>query len=147
MAASSTNGNGGGNSGTVGIAILVAAATVYDITAAVNSSPQTTEINAKARAKTLMKWVNIGTVQAVGFVLIAAAADRRNRAAIFWSGMLAAGLLYGQYVYAKACGLKSAEPGTETYGAATGQATNQNRPSTTPHGGRWDRNSTPHRPR
>jgi hypothetical protein len=139
MAASSTNGNGGG---TAGIAILVAAATVYDITAAVNSSPQTTEINAKARSKTLMKWVNIGTVQAVGFVLIAAAADRRNRAAIFWSGMLAAGLLYSQYLYAKACGLRSAEPGTENYANP-----NSDLPCATPHGGRFDRQSTPHRPR
>lgn len=112
MAASSTQG-----SGTTGIAILVAAATVYDITAAVNSSPQTTEINAKHRAKTLMKWVNIGTIQAVGFVLLAAVADRRNRAAIFWSGMLAAGMLYGQYLYAKACGLRSALPGTEDVAA------------------------------
>jgi hypothetical protein len=112
MAASSTNGNAGG---TVGIAILVAAATVYDITAAVNSSPQTTEINAKARAKTLMKWVNIGTIQAIFFVMIAAIADRRNRAAIFWSGMLAAGMLYAQYLYAKACGLRSSEPPTEEY--------------------------------
>jgi len=110
MAASSTDGNGGG---TVGIAILVAAATVYDITAAVNSSPQTTEINARHRARTLMKWVNIGTVQAIGFVLLAAIADRRNRAAIFWSGTLAAVLLYGQYLYAKACGLRSPEPATE----------------------------------
>jgi len=115
MAASSTNGNQGSN-GTRGIAILVAAATVYDITAAVNSSPQTTEINAKARARTLMKWVNIGTIQAIGFVWLAAISDRRNRAAIFWSGMLAAGMLYAQYLYAKACGLRSAAPGTEDYG-------------------------------
>lgn len=113
MAASSP----GGPNGTTGIAILVAAATVYDITAAINSSPQTTEINAKARAKTLMKWVNIGVVQSLLFVFLAAASDRRNRAAIFWSGMLASVLIYGQYLYAKACGLRSQEPGTEDYSA------------------------------
>ena len=132
MAASSTDAN---RSGTVGIAILVAAATVYDITAAVNSSPQTTEINAKARARTLMKWVNIGTAQAMLFVLIAAAADRRNRAVIFWSGSLAAGMLYAQYLYAKACGLRSVEPGTEDYA------------SKAPHGEHWNRGSQSHRPR
>jgi hypothetical protein len=112
VAASSSNGGA-----TRGIAILVAAATVYDITAAINSSPQTTEINAKARAKTLMKWVNIGVVQSLLFVFLAAASDRSNRFVILWSGILASGLIYGQYLYAKACGLRSVEPGTEDYAA------------------------------
>lgn len=115
MAASSTNGNRGPGGSTTGIAVLVAAATVYDIIAAINSSPQTTEINAHSRAPTLMKWVNLGILQAMLFVVIAALADARNRFAIFWSGTLAATLIYAQYAHAKTAGLRSAEPGTEDY--------------------------------
>src|SRR5260370_2639727 len=49
------------------ITIAVYAALTYDIISATNSSPQTTEINASRRAKTLMKWVYIGLAQAVLF--------------------------------------------------------------------------------
>lgn len=94
---------------------LVAAAVVYDIIAATNSSPQTTEVNARHRAATLMKWVNIGTVQAMGFILLAAIGDRKNRGPILAGGTLAAVAMYFQYVYAKACGLSSSAPPTETF--------------------------------
>lgn len=96
--------------------IGVAAAVVYDVISATNSSPQTTEINAKHRAPTLMKWVNIGLVQAALFVLIMTVAEPPGKK---WrpltGGVLAMILLYSQYVYAKACGLKSAEQGTESF--------------------------------
>lgn len=96
--------------------IGIAAAVVYDVISATNSSPQTTEINASKRASTLMKWVHIGLVQAGLFVLIMTAAEPPGKK---WrpltGGVLAMALLYGQYVYAKACGLKSTEPGTEDY--------------------------------
>lgn len=94
--------------------IGVSAAVVYDVISATNSSPQTTELNAKHRAATLMKWVHIGLVQAALFVMIMTAAEPRGKK---WrpllGGVLAMVLLYGQYLYAKACGLKSAEGGTE----------------------------------
>lgn len=102
---------------------LVAAAVVYDIIAATNSSPQTTEINARLRAHTLMKWVNIGTVQALGFIGLAAIGDRQNRGPILAGGTLAAGAMYVQYIYARDCGVKSAAPVTENFGgkaASTG---------------------------
>lgn len=96
--------------------IGVAAAVVYDVISATNSSPQTTEINAKARAATLMKWVHIGLVQAALFIFIMTVAEPPGKK---WrpltGGVLAMTLLYGQYVYAKACGMKSQEPGTESY--------------------------------
>lgn len=99
--------------------IGVAAAVVYDVISATNSSPQTTEINAKKRASTLMKWVHIGLLQAGLFVSIMTAAEPPGKK---WrpltGGVLAMILLYGQYVYAKACGVKSQEPGTEDYGFA-----------------------------
>jgi len=99
-----------------GVAFLVSAAVVYDIVAATNSSPQTTEINAAARAETLMKWVNVGMVQAIGFVVIAAVYERESAVAFLAGGLLAAVLLYAQYLHARNSGLQSAAPPTESYG-------------------------------
>lgn len=103
-------------SDTDALSIGVTAAVVYDVISATNSSPQTTEINAKKRASTLMKWVHIGLAQAGFFVLLMTVAEPPGKK---WrpltGGILAMVLLYGQYVYAKACGLKSSEGGTEDY--------------------------------
>ena len=89
---------------------------VKDIYSADNSSPQTTEINAKHRVSTLMKWVNIAAAESLSIVLIlAAAAPRGHKKWPFLGGMLALGVTYGQYVYAKACGVKSQEPVTEHF--------------------------------
>lgn len=98
-----------------GVAFLVSAGLVYEAIAAACSSPQTMEVNAKARADTLMKWVNLGTGQAALFVVIAAMLDSKHRLAILAGGGLAAGLMYAQYVHAKRSGLASDEPGTEQY--------------------------------
>jgi hypothetical protein len=100
--------------GSTGVAFLVSAGIVYEIIAAACSSPQTTEINAASRAPTLMKWVNIGLVQATGFVLLAALVDKKNSKAILSGGILAGGLMYVQYAHAKKAGLASTEPGTES---------------------------------
>jgi len=97
-----------------GVAFLVAAGIVYEIIAAACSSPQTTEINAKSRSGTLMKWVNIGIGQSVLFIAIAACLDPGNAGAYIAGGLLAGGLMYVQYVHARTAGLRSAEPGTET---------------------------------
>jgi hypothetical protein len=99
--------------GSDGIAFLVSAGIVYEIIAAACSSPQTTEINASTRAGTLMKWVHIGLVQAAAFVAIAAYIDKPHRTAIVGGGVLAGGLMYGQYVHAKRAGLEGGGPGTE----------------------------------
>lgn len=96
-----------------GVAFLVSAGIVYEIIAAACSSPQTTEINAASRAGTLMKWVNLGVGQAAIFVIIAAMLDHKHRLAILGGGSLAMGLMYGQYIHARNCGLKSDLPGTE----------------------------------
>ena len=102
-----------GGGGTDGIAFLVSAGIVYEIIAAACSSPQTTEINAGTRAGTLMKWVNLGLVQAGAFVLVAAVLDKKHSGPILAGGGLAAGLMYAQYRHAKNAGLASKEPGTE----------------------------------
>lgn len=98
-----------------GVAFLVSAGIVYEIIAAACSSPQTTEINASARAETLMKWVHLGVAQAVLFVAVAAVIDRKHRVAIVGGGATAAALMYAQYFHARKAGLASGEPGTETY--------------------------------
>ncbi len=101
------------NSG--GVAFLVSAGIVYEIIAAACSSPQTTEINANARADTLMKWVHLGIGQAALFIAIAAFIDRKHRLEIIGGGLTAGVLMYVQYTHAKSAGLRSSEPGTEQY--------------------------------
>ncbi len=96
-----------------GIAFLVSAGIMYEIVAAACSSPQTTEINAKTRADTLLKWVYIGLGQGVIFVLAAAIIDQRHAQPILAGGILAGVLMYVSYIHAKQAGLRSSEPGTE----------------------------------
>lgn len=103
-----------GGSAKSGIAFLVAAGIVYEIIAAACSSPQTAEINADKRADTLMKWVHIGSVQAAGFISIAALMDRDHALAILCGGSLAWVIMYGCYWYAMKSGLASHLQGTET---------------------------------
>lgn len=98
-----------------GIAFLVSAGLVYEAIAAACSSPQTMEINAKARESTLMKWVHLGVIQAIAFVVVAAWVDKPHRKAILAGGGTAAVAMYGQYVHAKQAGLASNAPGTEQY--------------------------------
>lgn len=97
---------------------MVSAGLAYEIIAASCSSPQTTEINAGARADTLMKWVNIGVAQAAFFagvgVAIQIARGQPWWPVVFGTG-LAIVLLYIQYIYAKRCGLEQPGTPTETY--------------------------------
>lgn len=77
------------------------------------SSPQTTELNASARADTLMKWVTVGGGAAVGGGL----------AATIYSGspvpliatILVALLMWWCYAHAKKVGLANGGPATESY--------------------------------
>ncbi len=105
--------DGAANNGN-GVPFLVSAGIVYEIIAAACSSPQTAEINADKRAETLMKWVYIGTGQAVVFVGIAMAVDRKHSYAILAGGGLAATFMLVSYRHAKVSGLANPGPGTET---------------------------------
>jgi hypothetical protein len=96
-----------------GIALLVGAGFVFEIIAAYCSSPQTAEINADKRAETLMKWVNIGTVGAAGFIIVAALVDKKHAGAIIAGGVAAGVMMYTSYIHAKKAGLASCEEGTE----------------------------------
>jgi hypothetical protein len=98
-----------------GVAFLVSAGIVYEIIAAACSSPQTAQINAAARADTLMKWVYIGMGQAALFIAIAAYIDRKHAPAIIAGGTTAGVLMYAQYKHAITCGLRDGGPPTESY--------------------------------
>jgi hypothetical protein len=98
-----------------GTAFLVSAGIVYEIIAAACSSPQTTEINAGKRAETLMKWVHLGQAQAALFIGAAAFIDKKRRPQILAGGILAGVIMEFCYLHAKASGLASTAPGTETY--------------------------------
>jgi len=100
-------------SASFGVAFLVSAGIVAEITAKACSSPQTTELNADTRAPTLMKWVYIGLIEAALFVIIAAAIDKRHRKAIIAGGVAEGAITYLEYVHGKKAGLASSEPGTE----------------------------------
>src|SRR5215472_7032073 len=110
------------NGGNTAVEVAVYAALTYDIISATNSSPQTTEINAAARAETLMKWVKIGLAQAAVFALIGIYLDDER-----WPPALGAGLagvlLWVQYVHARNSGLRQGGPPTETYGPQNGVRT------------------------
>ena len=101
-------------SGGNGVPFLVSAGIVYEIIAAACSSPQTTELNAATRADTLMKWVNLGMVQAAFFVGAAALFDKAHAKPILAGGATAGVFMYLLYAHAKASGLASQEPGTES---------------------------------
>lgn len=103
-----------GMSGNTAIAVAVYAELVYTVISASCSSPQTTEINASARADTLMKWVNIGVAQGAAFGILGAFLDKRRWPPLLGAG-IAVALLYTQYRHALACGLRSTAPGTEQY--------------------------------
>jgi hypothetical protein len=96
------------------VTFMVAAGLVFEIIAAFCSSPQTLEINAAARARTLMRWVLIGLAVAALFVIIAAAPLGGGSPALF-GGALAGALMGAAYAYAKHCGLRDGGPATESY--------------------------------
>jgi hypothetical protein len=94
--------------------VAIYATLTYDIISATNSSPQTSEINAKKRAPTLMKWVYIGLAQAAGFAILGAFLDEDTWPPIMGVA-IASALLWIQYHHAIQAGLNSPGAGTETY--------------------------------
>lgn len=104
-----------GSKGDAALKVAVYAALMYDVISATNSSPQTTEINARKRAPTLMKWVHLGLIQGAIFVGLGVLLDKQRWPPLVGGG-LAAVLLYAQYVHAKEQGIKSGAGGTEFYG-------------------------------
>lgn len=99
--------------------VAIYAALTYDVIAATNSSPQTTEINAAARSDTLMKWVYIGLGQAALFMVIGVVIQGYRKAPIWppiLGTLLGASIMWYSYYHAREAGLASNKPGTESYG-------------------------------
>lgn len=94
--------------------VAIYATLTYDIISATNSSPQTSEINAKKRAATLMKWVYIGLAQAVGFGILGAVMDDDTWPPILGVS-LAGTILWIQYHHAIKAGLENPGASTENY--------------------------------
>jgi len=100
--------------GSRGIAFLAGAMLMADLIAKACSSPQTVETNAGRRADTAMKWASIGVAEGAVFVVIASFLEPENAMAFISGGALEAGITYYEYQHAKASGLASPEPGTES---------------------------------
>ena len=95
------------------ILLAVYATFALDVFSTFTSSPQTTEINASARADTLMKWVKIGVVVALGGGAVGSYASKSALPVVATSTVAVA--MYLLYVHAKNTGLQSGAPGTENY--------------------------------
>lgn len=89
----------------------------YNTYSATNSSPQTTELFAGDRSDTLMKYVMIGHMQALGIGILGTVLARN-----FWPlvGTVSVGvIMHGMYVHAVNAGQGQAKPdGSASYGAA-----------------------------
>lgn len=104
-----------------GMQVVGAAELVYQLTGSNMSSPQTAELNAKARAPTIGKWVSITNIEAIGWTVFLSWLFHS-----FWpvvGGSLAWSGMWAKYRYAISSGLQSNEPPTENYkfgGASSG---------------------------
>jgi hypothetical protein len=97
---------------------MEAAGLVYEIIVAACSSPQTMEINAAARADTLVKWILIGEAQAALFVIIATMMAKERWPALL-GGAMAGLIMWACYAHAKSAGLANGGPATyNPYGNA-----------------------------
>jgi hypothetical protein len=96
----------------VGTLIFVMATFGLDMYSALNSSPQTTEINASTRAATLMKWVYIGDAVALAGGVVAWLITGKPEALVGVAGVVV--IMHYLYVHAKRSGLENGGPSTET---------------------------------
>jgi hypothetical protein len=103
-------------SATKGIAFIVSYGAVCEVIAKVNSSPQTTELNAEKRAPTLLKWVHLGMAESALVVLIAVSFEKKEyRMPFLVGGALGMAITEAEYLYAKKCGLENVGPPTEDW--------------------------------
>jgi hypothetical protein len=101
-----------GNGVSIAILIGVWATFALDVFSTLNSSPQTTELNAGARTPSLMYWVCIGAVVAVAGGGIASVVSRK-----VWPLLVTASVAGGMwllYMHATKRGLANPQP-TEDY--------------------------------
>lgn len=96
-----------------GVIVYTSAELIYQLTGANMSSPQTAEMNAKARSKGIGKWINLTILESAFWT-----------AFLWWlygspwvivGGGLAGTGMWGKYKYAINTGLKENGPATENY--------------------------------
>jgi hypothetical protein len=103
-------------SATKGIAFIVSYGAVCEIIAKVNSSPQTTELNAEKRAPTLMKWVHLGMAESVLVVGVAVCFEKKEmRFPFLLGGAMGMVITEAEYLYAKKSGLEKVGAPTEDW--------------------------------
>lgn len=98
-----------------GVAFLVSYGIVCEIIAKVNSSPQTTELNAEKRAPTLMKWVHLGMAESILCVTVAVVIDKKYRKPILAGGLLGMLVTEAEYIHARDSGIKKVGQPTEDW--------------------------------
>lgn len=103
----------GGNRRTWAILVAVYATFALDVFSTFTSSPQTTELNAAARADTLMKWVKIGAVVALAGGAIGSFTSRSAWPLVATTTVAAA--MFYFYEHAKNKGLENGGATTERY--------------------------------
>ena len=106
-------GTGGGKLARM-LAVYAGAELEYQLTGANLSSPQTAELNAKARAATIGKWVAMTHGKSVFWIGLLSVLDGSGWPLL--GGGLAAIDMHFSYRYAIRSGLASGAPGTERYG-------------------------------
>lgn len=101
--------------GTRMLTVAVSAEMVYQLVGSNMSSPQTAELNARARAPTIQKWVNLTNVEAVGWIIFLTALDG-SLWPVVGGGLALAGMAL-KYRYAIQSGLNGKGKPTENYAA------------------------------
>jgi hypothetical protein len=98
-----------------GLAFIISYTMTGEIMAKDVSSPQTTELNAKTRAPTLMKYVHIGQVESLAVIGVAAYCDKTYRMPILVGGLAGVAVNEVLYQYAKQQGIANPGPPTEQH--------------------------------
>jgi hypothetical protein len=95
------------------LAVAVSAEMVYQLVGSNMSSPQTAELNARARAPTIDKWVRMTNVEAVGWIMFLAILDQ-SLFPVLGGGLALAGMVL-KYRHAIRSGLANGGQPTENY--------------------------------
>jgi hypothetical protein len=95
------------------VSVAGSAEMIYQLTGSNMSSPQTADLNAKARAPTIDKWVNITAIEAGAWIAFMTWLDGTGwpivGGGLAWAGM------WAKYKYAISSGLENNAPPTENY--------------------------------
>lgn len=95
------------------IPVALGAEMIYQLTGSNLSSPQSAELNAKARASGIQKWINLTNAEAVAWIVFLCYLDNSYWPAV-GGGLALAGMAL-KYKYAIKSGLESDEIATENY--------------------------------